>query len=434
MGGEGAQLVHEGLRLLSVALTAGIVLGWASNRLRIPDIVLYLVGGMLLGPSVFGWLAVPANSAINQFILIFGAAIILFDGGLATKLKILQRVWLTVALLVTAGVLVTALAVAGTVSALMGVSFVSALLVGSVIASTDPAALIPIFRKVKIKPQLAQTVVSESAFNDAVGAMLVSVVAGVAAGGAFSIGGALGGFLRLAGLGLVVGAVLGLLAAFLLGQRSRHVVRDYEAVTAIALVVSAYVLSEAVGGSGFMAVFTAGLMVGNAPIFGMRFEKTGWRRLELFVEHLGLKMRMLIFLLLGSQVDLGQVLQYGWRVWAVIAAFIFVGRPLAVLVSALPDRRAGWRNNEVVFLMWTRETGVIPAALAGMIAGQELPEAPLVSAVTFLAILVTLLIQATSTPWVAKRLGVLVRPEDAFSSRGGRRGKVVRDSSTVTDK
>ncbi|MDI3256971.1 MAG: sodium:proton antiporter [Kyrpidia sp.] len=416
MGAEASELVHEGLRLLAVALAAGIVLGRAANQLRIPDIVLYLVGGMLLGPAGVGLIDVPAGSAVNQFILTFGASAILLDGGLATELNILRRVWITLMLLVTAGVLVTAVVVAGTVSALMAVPFLPALLVGSVLASTDPAALIPIFRRVPVKPQLAQTVISESAFNDAVGAILVSVVLGAMAGGGFSPEAALGGFVRLAGIGLVVGAAVGFAAAFLLGHRSRYFAKDYEAATAIAAMAGAYVSAESLGGSGFMAVFTAGLMIGNAGLFAIHYQRTGRERLCLFVEHLGLKMRMLIFLLLGSQVDLAQLFRFGWGASAVMAAFILIARPLAVLVSALPDRRAHWGANDVLFLMWTRETGVIPAALAGMIAGRGLTEAPLVSAITFLAIVTTLLIQATSTPWVAKKLRVLADPSSPSES------------------
>ncbi|MBX6395893.1 MAG: cation:proton antiporter, partial [Alicyclobacillaceae bacterium] len=263
---QAAHLVHESLRLLAIVLTAGIVLGWMSKRLRVPDIVLYLLGGMLLGPAGLGVIDLSPGSGINQFVFTFGAAVILFHGGLSTELPVLRRVWITVILLVTAGVLVTALVVAGAASMALGLSLINALLVGAVIASTDPAALIPIFQKVRVKPELAQTVVAESAFNDAVGAMLVTVLLSVVAGGTFSLSSAFGGFVRLAGLGLAVGAAIGLAAAFLMGSRSRYVIEDYESVMAIAAVLGSYLLAERVGGSGFMAAFDYHKHRAQAPI------------------------------------------------------------------------------------------------------------------------------------------------------------------------
>ena len=93
---------------------------------------------------------------------------------------------------------------------------------------------------------------------------------------------------------------------------------------------------------------------------------------------------------------------------AVVAVFILLARPVTVFLCALPDRRAKWTLKELLFMCWTRETGVIPGALAGLLMGLGAPEAKLIASVTFLAILMTILIQATTTRWLAEKLGLLI--------------------------
>lgn len=116
---------------------------------------------------------------------------------------------------------------------------------------------------------------------------------------------------------------------------------------------------------------------------------------------------MFIFILLGSQVDFALMRAHLWEGLAVVAVFMFVARPATVFLCALPDRKARWSWQEMLFMCWTRETGVIPGALAGLLMGMGAPEAPLIASVTFIAILVTILLQATTTKWLAGRLGLL---------------------------
>jgi len=119
-------------------------------------------------------------------------------------------------------------------------------------------------------------------------------------------------------------------------------------------------------------------------------------------------MRMFIFILLGSQVDFALMNQYLLGGGLVVAIFMLVGRPATVFLCALPDRRARWTFRELLFMCWTRETGVIPGALAGLLLGMKAPGAQMIASVTFIAILMTILIQATTTQWLAGKLGLLV--------------------------
>ncbi|WP_162143527.1 cation:proton antiporter [Alicyclobacillus herbarius] len=121
---------------------------------------------------------------------------------------------------------------------------------------------------------------------------------------------------------------------------------------------------------------------------------------------------MLIFVLLGTQVDFRLVAQHLWMSLILIGIFIAIARPLAVLASVLVDRKAKWDRKHILFMFWVRETGVIPAALSGVLIAQGVPDAHLIASVTFMAILITILVQASTTELVAKRLQVLKEYEE----------------------
>src|SRR4029453_448849 len=109
--------------------------------------------------------------ALNQIILLFGAIYILFDGGASLRFNVLQQVWITIVVLATVGVVITAAITGIAAYYILGVPLIVALLLGATPPSPDPATLVPIFQQVKIRDRVAQTVVSESAFNDATGAI-----------------------------------------------------------------------------------------------------------------------------------------------------------------------------------------------------------------------------------------------------------------------
>jgi cell volume regulation protein A len=131
------------------------------------------------------------------------------------------------------------------------------------------------------------------------------------------------------------------------------------------------------------------------------------KKLGEYVETTAFIMRLFIFILLGSQVDFGLMNRYLHGGIILVAIFMIVARPITVFLCALPDRRARWSFNEMLFMCWTRETGVIPAALAGLLLGMKAPDAEMIVSVTFITILMTILIQAPTTKWLGNRLGLL---------------------------
>jgi cell volume regulation protein A len=403
------EMARHALLTFGTILAAGTFSGLLARLLRIPDVVVFLLAGILLGSGVLGWVNIKTDSAINQLILIFGSSYILFDGGASIRLKVLKQVWITIVVISTVGVLITAAITGVAAYYLLGVAPIVALLLGTVIASTDPATLVPVFKQVRIKERVAQTVMSESAFNDAMGAILTFTVLGVAMGaGEFSVGDALVDLLKQSLLGIFIGATLGYLAAFFISHEKFGFLAEFAPVVTLMAVIGAYMGADGLHSSGFMAVFVFGIMMGNQESLGFKLTQHENNLLEDYVMTTAFIMRMFIFILLGAQVDFGLMNQYLFSGVAVVVVFMLVARPATVFLCALPDRRAKWSFKELLFMCWTRETGVIPGALAGMLVGMKAPGAQIIASVTFIAILMTILIQATTTKWLAKKLDLLL--------------------------
>jgi cell volume regulation protein A len=403
------EMARHALLTFGTILAAGTFSGLLARLLRIPDVVVFLLAGILLGSGVLGWVNIKTDSAINQLILIFGSSYILFDGGASIRLKVLKQVWITIVVIATVGLLITATITGMAAYYFLGVTPIVALLLGTVIASTDPATLVPVFKQVRIKERVAQTVMSESAFNDAMGAILTFTVLGVAMGaGEFSVGDALVDLLKQSLLGIFIGGVLGYLAAFFISHEKFGFLAEFAPVVTLMAVIGAYMGADGLHSSGFMAVFVFGIMMGNQESLGFKLTQHENNLLEDYVMTTAFIMRMFIFILLGAQVDFGLMNQYLFSGVAVVVVFMLVARPATVFLCALPDRRAKWSFKELLFMCWTRETGVIPGALAGMLVGMKAPGAQIIASVTFIAILMTILIQATTTKWLAKKLDLLL--------------------------
>lgn len=401
-------IAKHALMLFGIILGTGTLSGLLARLVRVPDVVMFLLVGMLIGSGALGWVDIKADSAVNQLILIFGSSYILFDGGASIKLRVLKEVWITVVVLATIGVLITAAITGAAAWYFLGVPVIVALLLGAVLASTDPATLVPVFKQVVIRERVAQTVMTESAFNDAMGAIITFTVLGVAMGGGeFSASDALLDLLKQSLLGIAIGGVLGYLAAVLIAHEKFDFLAEFAPVVTLMAVIGAYMAADGLHSSGFMAVFVFGIMLGNVESLGFARSSAESHQLEDFVMTTALIMRMFIFILLGTQVDFALMNQYLWAGVAVVVVFMLVARPATVFLCALPDRRAKWRFKEMLFMCWTRETGVIPGALAGMLVGMKAPGAQIIASVTFIAILMTILIQATTTKWLAKKLDLL---------------------------
>ena len=402
------EIARHTLLSCGLILAVGTVAALLAQKIRIPDVAVFLIAGVAIGPQMLGLIDIKAGSALNQIILLFGASYILFDGGASLRFHVLKQVWITIVVIATVGVLITAGITGLAAHYILGIPTLVALLLGATLASTDPATLVPIFRQIHIRDRVAQTVMSESAFNDAVASIVTFAVLAAATGsGEFSLISSLSDLLKQSVVGVVAGIVLGYMAAFLIAHERWAILAEYAPVVTLVAVIGAYFAASGLQASGFMAVFVFGIVLGNKEAFGFRMEAGEAQKLDEFVLTTAFIMRVFIFILLGTQVDFTLIGRHALGGVTLVTILMLVARPVTVLLCALPDRRARWSFAELLFMCWTRETGVIPAALAGLLLGIKAPGAQLIASVTFIAILMTILIQAPTTEWLGRRLGLV---------------------------
>ena len=400
------------LLIFTMIIVTGIALGRVSEILKIPDVILYLIAGIFIGPAFFNILSIESFPVENNLILTFGSAFILYEGGKEINLKVLNKVKVSVGMLSTVGVVISAAVVGAVATRLFNMPIMTALLLGAVIASTDPAALIPVFKQVKIKDKIKQTVVSESAFNDAAGAILSSALLGIVVSGQFSAMESLKELVVSAGVGVGVGIIVGYILTVLVSNKRVGVFHSYAPIMSVLSVTLAYELATIFHGSGYMAVFMVGLIAGNKKMFGIWLEEDDYQPMLHFTESLATICRMSIFVLLGTQVNIPALVKYWVPSLITVLVLMFVARPLVVLASTVFDKKAQWTFKDMLFMMWVRETGVIPAAVSGLIVAMKVPGYEIISSVVFMTILVTLIVQASTTKLIAKKLGVLEESTD----------------------
>src|SRR5664279_5116254 len=372
----------------AIILAIGTITRVLAEKIKIPDVAALLIVGILIGPEALGWINIKADSALYQLILLFGASYILFDGGASLRFDVLKQVWITIVVIATVGVLITAGITGLGAYYVFGVPWIVALLLGATLASTDAATLVPIFRQIHIRDRVAQTVMSESAFNDAMGAIVTFSVLAVAMGtGEFSLLTSIIDLFKQSAVGIVAGIALGYLAALLIAHERWAFLAEYAPVVTLVAVIGAYFAADGLQASGFMAVFVFGIVLGNKETFDFTMEADEAQKLDEYIMTTAFIMRLFIFILLGAQVDFALMGQYWLGGVAVVTVLMLVARPVTVFVCALPDRRARWSFSEMLFMCWTSETGVIPGALAGLLIGKHVPGAEIIAAVTCIACL-----------------------------------------------
>ena len=370
--------------------------------------------GAMIGPSVLGIASNPLGGAGAQLIFTLGVSLILFHGGAGISLRVLSRVGVGLGLLALPGVLITTVIVALVVAPVFGVAFPVALMIGAVLASTDPAILIPLFDRLNIRPKVAQTLISESGLNDTTGAVLTLALVGAVESGRFTLSGPTWEFSKELAIGSLIGILAGLILCYAVASTTRAGIWDEApGVAILAVVALAYFSNEYIGGSGYLAAFVMGLMVGNMRELGFRQYEEHEEMLENFVGQVSEIATLLIFVTLGMNLPFDALRENLLGGLLVMAVFIFVARPVTVLACLLPDRRGGWTREELAFLSWSRYTGVIPAAVASLLLARGVDGAEIAVSLVAFAVVATLVLQATTAGYVARRLGLLEEPGEA---------------------
>lgn len=399
--------VEDAIGTLSLMLVAGLVVRVVADVVRLPPMVLLLGAGVVLGPSALDVLDVPMGSDGAQALLTLGVSFILFKGGLDLSVRVLSGTAFGLLLLVVPGVVLTAVATGSAAALAFGVPLLTGLMIGAVLAPTDPAILIPLFERLRLRPRLTQTIVAESALNDPTGAVLALAFAGAVASGDATVGKPVADFLAEVALSTALGVVFGVLLAFVISTGRFGLWRETPAMAVVAVVAGGFFSIDFAGGSGYLGAFVAGLIVANMDELRLAMHDRHEAEVRVLASAATDVVVILVFLTLGANLPLGEVRDELWGALAVVAALVLVARPLTVAACLLPDRRARWTRRELVFLAWTRETGVVPAALAALLVADSVPDADLVVICVALAVIVTLVLQATTKRLLAQRLGLL---------------------------
>lgn len=396
------------LLTLSLLLMGALLARFVASLLRIPEILVLVAIGALFGPSALDVVDVPFESLGAQLVFTLGVSLILFYGGLTLSLPILRRVWLSLTMLAIPGVVITALIVGVTAHFAFDLPWDVSFLVGAVLAPTDPAILIPLFSRSRLEPKLAQTIVAESAFNDPTGAALALTFAGVVLTGNNSISGPASEFFVDLGISTVIGIVSGVVLAAAISSDRSGIWRESPAIAVLTVVTISFFSLDTAGGSGYLGAFLAGLIVGNAQHLGLADQNEPHAQdVRHFAFNLADVVTLIVFMVLGANIPFAELGDNLLPALAVLATLLLVARPIVILTCAMPDRAAGWSRNELLFLCWTRETGVVPAALVGVLAGLGVPNGDVFASVVALAIVLTLVLQALPAGWLAGRLGLL---------------------------
>ncbi|WP_054835259.1 potassium/proton antiporter [Methanobrevibacter arboriphilus] len=353
-------------------------------------------GNTLFTPSV-------DNYAYIQYISIFALIIIMFSGGLDTNTKKMKPIASRGAVLATVGVLITAIATGLLIHYLLGIDIVLSLLMGSIISSTDAAAVFSIFRsgKIKLKKNLAETLELESGANDPMAYVLTISFLELLTHPTTSIEGIIFLFLKSLILGAVFGVISGKLSVKLFENVNLDVKGLYP-VLLVALAVLTFSISEIVGANGFLAVYIAGIMIGNAKM--IKDAKLSNETNTTFFEGLAWLMQVIMFLVLGLFIFPNQLLETAGISIAIAIALMFISRPIAVFTSLIPFKVS---LKEKVFLSWTGIKGAVPIVFATYPLVAGIPEAYTIFNVVFFITIISVILQGGTIKFVARKLDLL---------------------------
>jgi cell volume regulation protein A len=388
--------MSDGLMLLvtGALLTGGLAVSLLAGRVQLPGLVLVLGLGMAIGSDGLGWISFD-DYALARRIGVVALALILFEGGLASSWGTLRPVLGSALSLAVVGTIVTAL-IAGVVAKwLFGLTLLEGLLLGSILASTDGAAVFAVLRGTTLRRRLARTLEGEAGLNDPVAVVLVLGFMAWAHQPGYGIANMLLLFVRELAIGAGVGAVVAFGAVMAL-RYARLPSAGLYPVASLACAAVAYGAADVLHGSGFLAVYLTGLAIGSVP-------SPAQRTIATFHDGLAWIAQLVLFLVLGLLVFPSQLGPIAVRGAALAFVVAVIARPLAVWLATL---FSGFSRPERAVLGWAGLRGAVPVVLATFPVISHVPQSVRFFDVIFFAVLVSTIVQGMSFQPLARRLGL----------------------------
>lgn len=400
----GSQLILVGAGLVTLSIFAGIV----SSRIGAPLLLVFLVLGMLAGEDG------PGGIQFHNFhfAYVFGSAalaVILFDGGLRTPSASFTTAFWPALTLATAGVLVTAVVTAAAAAIFLDLSWVEALLVGSVVASTDAAAVFFLLhlRGSRLKERISATLEVESGLNDPMAIFLTLACVTLLTAGTGGHAGPQGAattdtFVEQFILQITGGAAAGLAGGVALVHLINRLplASGLYAIFALSGALVMFAATQAFGGSGFLAVYVAGLIVGNR-------RHKGNLLIARFLDGLSWLCQIAMFLMLGLLVKPSMLVPLLIPALAIALVLIFISRPLGVVLCLAPFR---FTKHEIAFVSWVGLRGAVPIFLATIPVITGVRHAPEIFSIAYVVVLTSLIVQGWTVTMAARRLDLTLPP------------------------
>jgi cell volume regulation protein A len=381
--------LNQLLLLCSLVLLVAVAAVRISSRSGLPSLLVYLGIGIAMGQDGFG---IHFNNAeLTQVIGYAALVVILAEGGLGTKWKQIRPALPAASTMALAGVAVSVGVTAAGAHYLSGLEWRQSLIIGAVVSSTDAAAVFSVLRKVPLPARVTGVLEAESGFNDAPVVILVL---------AFSTAGPIEHWYTLLGkilLELAIGAAIGLAVGWLGTWGLRHVALPASGlypIAVMAIAVMAYAGGSLAHGSGFLAVYLASMMLGNAKL-------PHWPATRGFAEGLGWIAQIGMFVLLGLLVTPHELTDDVLPALVIGMVLTMMARPLSVVVSLAPFR-VPWQ--EQTLMSWAGLRGAVPIILATIPMVNGVAGSRRIFNIVFVLVVVYTLIQGPTLPWLARKL------------------------------
>jgi cell volume regulation protein A len=393
-------LIDQIILIAALLILLGIVSSKLSARLGLPVLVLFLLVGMLAGEDGPGGIFFD-NAQAAHALGTLALALILFDGGLQTPFSSIKQVWKPASTLATIGVLITG-AITGVAAAyILDIALLNGLLFGAIVGSTDAAAVFALLRNagIHLNKKLKSTLEIESASNDPMAIFLTVGLLEILVNKLELGSGLLLMFVSQMGLGALVGLTVGWLSVKLINKIHLVAAGLYPVLVAACGLLS-FGLTANFGGSGFLAVFITGVVIGNSRFV---FQRSTF----LFHDGLAWLSQITMFVVLGLLINPSSLFDVWMEGLAIAFVLIFIARPLAVIPFLA---MFGFNLREITLVSWVGLRGSVPIILAIFPLIFGLDGAELIFNVVFFVVLISATLQGSTLPWMAKKLKLTLPP------------------------